>query len=107
MKEIISRLSICHLAIIISKYIWSIENLLVLSGPLKTGSTKYFQFCVLPFGLSSACNVFTKVLRPFTKRWRGIGIKAIICIDDGIAGSRSFEFVKTAAELIKNDLVSA
>ena len=71
------------------------------------GSTKYFQFCVLPFGLSSACYVFTKVLRPFTKRWRGIGIKAIIYIDDGIAASRSFELAKTAGELVKNDLVYA
>ena len=49
------------------------------------GSTKYFHFCVLPFGLSLVCYVFTKVLRPFTKRWRGIGIKVIIYIDDGIA----------------------
>ena len=71
------------------------------------GSTKYFHFCVLPFGLSSACYVFTKVLRPFTKRWRGIGIRAIIYIDDGIPASRSFELAKTAGELVKNDLVSA
>ena len=71
------------------------------------GSTKYFQFCVLPFGLSSACYVFTKVLSPFTKRWRGIGIKVIIYIDDGIAASRTFELAKTAGELVKNDLVSA
>ena len=71
------------------------------------GSTKYFQFCVLPFGLPSACYVFTKVLRPSTKRWRGIGIKAIIYIDYGIAASRSFELAKTASELVKNDLVSA
>ena len=71
------------------------------------GSTKYFHFCVLPFGLSSACYVFTKVLHPFTKRWRGIGIKAIIYIDDGIAATRSFEIAKTAGELVKKDLVSA
>ena len=71
------------------------------------GSTKYFQFCVLPFGVSSASYVFTKVLCPFTKPWRGIGIKAIIYIDDGIAVSHSFELGKTACELIKNDLVSA
>ena len=58
-------------------------------------STKYFHFCILPFGLSSACYVFTKVLRPFTKRWRGIGIKAIIYIDDGVVASRSFELAKT------------
>ena len=71
------------------------------------GSTKYFQFCVLLFGLPSACYVFTKVLRPFTKRWRGISIEAIIYIDGGIATSRSFELVKTAGELVKDDLVSA
>ena len=43
----------------------------------------------------------------FTKRWRGIGIKAIIYIDDGIAASRSFELAKTTGKLVKNDLVSA
>ena len=50
----------------------------------KDVSTRYFQFSVLPFGFRSACYVFTKVHRPFTKRWRGKGVKAIICIDDGI-----------------------
>ena len=45
---------------------------------LEDESTKYFQFCVLLFGLLSACYVFTKVLRTFIKRWRSIGIKAII-----------------------------
>ena len=38
------------------------------------GSTKYFQLFVLPFGLSSACYVFTKLLHSFTKRWRYIDI---------------------------------
>ena len=33
--------------------------------------TRYFQFTVLPFGLSTAGYVFTKVLRPFTNRWEG------------------------------------
>ena len=73
----------------------------------KDGSTKYFQFFVLPFGLSSACYDFAMVLRPFTKRWRGIGIKAIIYIDDGITASSSFKLSKTARKLVKNDLVSA
>ena len=52
-------------------------------------------------------NVFTKVSCPFTKLWRGIDIKAIIYIDDGIAASRCFELAKTASELIQNNLVSA
>ena len=66
-------------------------------------STKYFQFCVLPLGLSSALRF--QVLRPFTKRWRDI-IKATIYIDDGIVASRSFELSKTAVKLVKNDIVS-
>ena len=107
MREIISRLSICHLAVIISKHIQSIENFLVFEWTFEDWSTKYFQFCVVPFGLSSTCYVFTKVLRTFTKRLRGISIKAIIYIDDGISASRSFELAKTAGELVKNDLVSA
>ena len=70
-------------------------------------STRSFQFCVLPFGLASACYVFTKILRPFTKRWRGRGIKAIIYIDDKIAASQSFEIAKFVSELVRHDLFSA
>ena len=33
----------------------------------KYGKLKYFVFNVLPFGLSSACYIFTKVLRPYIK----------------------------------------
>ena len=52
------------------------------------GQTKYFIFNVLPFGLSSACYIFTKILRPFVKKWRSEGIKSIIFIDDGICGGK-------------------
>ena len=40
-------------------------------------------------------------------RWRGIDIKAIIYINDGIAAPRSFKLAKNAGQLIKSDLVSA
>ena len=46
------------------------------------------------------------VLHPFTKRWRGIGIKAMIYIGDVMAALRSFELAKTASELLKKDLQS-
>jgi len=49
----------------------------------KDGTTRYFQFCVLPFGLTSACFAFTKVLRPFVRKWRLQGLKAMIYLDDG------------------------
>ena len=66
------------------------------------GSTRYFQFCFLPFRLASACYIMS-----FTKRWRGRGIKAIIYIDDVIAVFRGFEIAKSVSELVRNDLLSA
>ena len=36
-----------------------------------------YMFRVLPFGLASACYVFTKLLRPLVKRWRAKGIRAL------------------------------
>ena len=73
----------------------------------KNSPTRYFQFCVLPFGLASACYVFTKILWLFTKRWRGRGIKAITHIDGEIAASRSFKITKFVSELVRHDLFSA
>ena len=62
--------------------------------------TRFFHFKVLTFGLSSARYVFTKYLRPFVKRWRSKGIKAIIYIYDGIATFRTVELTKSAAHLV-------
>ena len=81
------------------------RNFLVLNGSLKIDLQNIFSFVFYHSVCHQRC-VFTKVLRPFTKRWRGI-IKAIIYIDDGIAGSRSFKLAKTAGKLVKNNLVSA
>ena len=75
--------------------------------PFKDGCIIYFQFCVLLFGLASACSVFAKVLQPFTKRWRRRGIKAIIYIDEGNAAFRGFEIAKSICELVRKDLLSA
>lgn len=40
------------------------------------GVRRFFMFRVLPFGLSTACYVFTKLLRPLVKRWRSMGLRA-------------------------------
>ena len=50
---------------------------------------KYFVFTVLPFGLSTAPYVFTKLLRPLVRLWRGKGHKAILYLDDGICAVAS------------------
>ena len=68
------------------------------------GITRYFKFVVLPFGLASACYVFTKVVRPLVTKWRSLGIKSIVYIDDGINGQGSFDNTKTAARIVKSDI---
>lgn len=49
---------------------------------------KWYAFKVLPFGLASACYVFTKLLWPLVKRWRSMGLHCIVYIDDGICAAR-------------------
>ena len=44
------------------------------------GHTRFFQFTVLPFGLSRAPYIFTKLLKPLETHWRAQGIpNAISC----------------------------
>jgi hypothetical protein len=45
---------------------------------------RYYAFTVLPFGLSSACNVSTKLLRPIVKFLRAQGIRIVLYLDDAI-----------------------
>ena len=53
----------------------------------KTNFCKFFVFRVLPFGLSSACQLFTKLTRPLVYNWRAQGIISFIYIDDGLISS--------------------
>jgi hypothetical protein len=39
---------------------------------LENKITNYYTFTSLPFGLSSACFIFTKIVRPLVKFWRFI-----------------------------------
>lgn len=71
------------------------------------GDRKYFMFRVLPFGLASACYVFTELLRPIVKRWRSKGIRAIVYIDDGIVASRMEEQCLLDKEVVITDLERA
>ena len=63
-----------------------------------------YKFTVLPFGLSSACNIFTKLLRPLVKRWRGIGIKIVLYLDDGILTHLSEQTLSVQLGTVMNDL---
>jgi len=62
---------------------------------------------VLPLGLGSACYAFTKLLRPLMiKRWRSLGIRSVLYLDDGIAGGSSINYVERVRNLILKDLAS-
>ena len=57
------------------------------------GKVDFYTFTVLPFGLSTACYLFTKLMRPLIRHWRGRGLKAIIYLDDGIVAVKEREKV--------------
>ena len=59
------------------------------------GIAKYFVFAVLPFGLSTACYLFTKLLI----RYRGL--KAIIYLDDGIVAVPGIQRALHESALVK------
>ena len=45
---------------------------------------RYFEFTVLPFGLSSAPLLFTKMLKPLVTHWRSAGIRIALYLDHGL-----------------------
>lgn len=65
---------------------------------------KLYTFQVLPFGLSTACYVFTKLLRQLVKGWRSRGLQCIVYIDDGICASKSQEQCTVDTKIIVDDL---
>ncbi|XP_041483129.1 uncharacterized protein LOC121429934 [Lytechinus variegatus] len=68
------------------------------------GIRRYFVFNVLPFGLSTAGYVFSKIMRPVVSHWRNQGHKAIMFLDDGIAGLDSLEGAKSFSVNVQLDL---
>ena len=69
------------------------------------GQKKYYVFNVLPFGISSAAFIFTKVLRKVVQYWRSLGLKVIMYLDDGLAGATNFSEAVSISNLIRKDLL--
>ena len=55
---------------------------------------------VLPFGLSSAPFIFTKLLKPLETHWRSQGIPIAIFFDDGVGAGSSIEAAKIKSSLL-------
>ena len=72
-----------------------------------TGSSRYFQFCVLPFGLSSAPFMFTKMFKPLLKSWRSRDIPIAIFLDDGLGGGTDPVSAKINSLVVHSDLLKS
>ena len=72
-----------------------------------SGDEIFYVFTVLPFGLSTAPYVFTKLLKPLEKHWRLQGISLAIFLDDGWGTVQDREECRATALAIRNDLGSA
>ena len=77
---------------------------LAFSWDFGTGHARYFQFTVLPFGLSSAPFIFTKLLRPLETHWRSHGIPIAIFFDDGIGAGDTLKNARANSAIVQSDL---
>ena len=69
------------------------------------GQIVYFNFLVLPFGLSSAVYIFTKVVRPLFKKWRSECKRVLMYLDDGFGCDSTRKKAIDMAHEIKQDLL--
>ena len=77
------------------------------SWPDKNGKRRYYKFLVLPFGLSSACYLFSKVTRPLVAKWRGEGKMILMYLDDGFGCAKSFGQAIELGREVKSDLLKS
>ena len=71
------------------------------------GITRYFQFNVLPFGLTSAPYIFTKLTRPLIKKWRSEGKTILMYLDDGFGCHREYDKAYEMSRQVYFDMVSS
>ena len=72
-----------------------------------TGKCVFFKFLVLPFGLSSAPYLYTKLNRSLIAKWRGEAKKAIMFLDDGFATCGAYGSTQSLAVDMKQDLLDS
>ena len=82
---------------------------LAFSWDFGTGIARYFQFTVLPFGLTSSPFIFTKLLKPLETLWRSHGIPVAIFFDDGdgVGAGQWVEAANHNSSVVRSDLARA
>ena len=73
----------------------------------ENGLRFYGKFLVIPFGLSTAPYIFTKVTRPLIAKWRSEGKCILMYLDDGFGCKKGFEACKNEANEVKLDLIAS
>ena len=72
-----------------------------------SGVTRYFQFSVLAFGLSSAPYLFTKLLKPLVKKWRTEGKSIVVFLDDGLGAAADYTKARISSLSVHADLLKS
>lgn len=69
------------------------------------GKVEYYCYVVMPFGLNDASRVLTKLLKSPLERWRSMGIRIFLHIDDGLGLCSTREESLRASEQVRGDLI--
>ena len=77
------------------------------SWAFEDGVPRFFQFNVLPFGLSTAPYIFTKLLRPLVKLWRGRGFHSVVYLNDGIGLEATYRKLNTPPIILMRTYTAA
>ena len=77
------------------------------SWTFSSGHTRHFHFEVLPFGISSAPYLFTKILKPLVKKLRSEGKSIIVSLDDGLGSAAGYIKAKIANLDVHSDLLKS
>ena len=70
------------------------------------GQKEFYKYVMMPFGLNDATRVLTKLMRSPLERWRAMGIKCFIHVDDGFIFCSSREQTMQASAQIRQDLLN-
>jgi hypothetical protein len=65
--------------------------------------THFYVFNVLPFGISTAGFVCTKLLRVVVTKWRSLGFRTVLCLDDGLGGESTYSKVLESSNFMHQD----
>ena len=68
------------------------------------GRLRFFQFLVLPFGLSTSPYLFTKIQRALVKHWRGKGFRIFTYLDHGAGAHQVRDVAVKLSALVREDI---